>query len=54
MTQQEIQYLLQMMNSETTLIKGYHAAFHAQLMSKLNQILQEQAPPNNQETDDGS
>lgn len=52
MTKQELQYLIQIMANAD--IKGNASIFHATLMSKLNQMLQEEAPPNNQETDDGS
>ena len=35
----EIQYLLQIMNNAD--IKGQHSVFHAQLMSKLTTMMQE-------------
>lgn len=40
MTKQEIQYLLQIMNNAD--IKGQHSIFHAQLMSKLAKMTQEE------------
>ncbi len=40
MTKQEIQYILQIMNNAD--IKGQHAIFHAQLMSKLAMMTKEE------------